>query len=112
MFVKLDVLSNVIFHRIKKGTSGFSIKILINEHTCSPCFKNSRADSKTLAQYFKSKLQENPKYTVKKMRGELSTDFDLNVTKSKLKRSKVMILEKLDGSFKDDFNKLEAYGTD
>lgn len=46
------------------------------------------------------------------MRGELSTDFDLNVTKSKLKRSKVMILEKLDGSFKDDFNKLEAYGTD
>ncbi|WMV59475.1 hypothetical protein MTR67_052860 [Solanum verrucosum] len=94
----------------KKRASGFSIKILISEHTCFPCYKNSRADSTTLAQYFKSKLMRNPKYTVKEMKEELSTDFDLNVTKFKLKRTKVIILEKLDGSFKDDFNKLEAYG--
>ncbi|XP_049406163.1 uncharacterized protein LOC125869766 [Solanum stenotomum] len=96
----------------KKGASGFSIKNLISEHTCFPCYKNSRADSKTLAQYFKSKLQRDPKYTVKEMREELSTDFDLHVTKSKVKRTKVMILEKLDGSFMDDFNKLEAYGAE
>ncbi|XP_075080366.1 uncharacterized protein LOC142165880 [Nicotiana tabacum] len=44
------------------------------------------------------------------MRGELENDFKLNVTRSKLKRAKVMILEKLDGSFKDEYNKLEAYG--
>nr|XP_009796912.1 PREDICTED: uncharacterized protein LOC104243429 [Nicotiana sylvestris] len=32
------------------------------------------------------------------------------MTRSKLKRAKVMILEKFDGSFKDEYNKLEAYG--
>ncbi|XP_075100608.1 uncharacterized protein LOC142176547 [Nicotiana tabacum] len=44
------------------------------------------------------------------MRGELENDFNFNVTKSKLKKAKVMVLEKLDGSFKDECNKLEAYG--
>ncbi|XP_033508926.1 uncharacterized protein [Nicotiana tomentosiformis] len=44
------------------------------------------------------------------MRGELDTDLSLNVTKSTLKRAKRLALEKLEGSFLDDYNKLEAYG--
>nr|XP_009797928.1 PREDICTED: uncharacterized protein LOC104244237 [Nicotiana sylvestris] len=44
------------------------------------------------------------------MIGELENDFKLNMTRSKLKRAKVMILEKLDGSFNDEYNKLKAYG--
>ena len=43
------------------------------------------------------------------MRGELENDLKLNVCQSKLKRAKRMALEKLDGSFIDDYNKLEAY---
>ena len=43
------------------------------------------------------------------MRGELENDLKLNVCQSKLKRDKRMALEKLDDSFINDYNKLEAY---
>ncbi|KAM3266391.1 hypothetical protein P3L10_003385 [Capsicum annuum] len=46
---------------------------------------------------------------VKDKRGELENDFTLNVCQSKLKRAKHMILEKLEGSFIDEYNKFEAY---
>uniref|UniRef100_A0A3Q7EQ32 Uncharacterized protein n=1 Tax=Solanum lycopersicum TaxID=4081 RepID=A0A3Q7EQ32_SOLLC len=88
---------------------GFKIKTFINKHTCEETFFNARADAVTLAQYFKNKLQNNPKYKVKDMRGELENDLKLNVCQSKLKRAKRMALEKLDGSFIDDYNKLEDY---
>ncbi|KAG5615005.1 hypothetical protein H5410_014829 [Solanum commersonii] len=35
---------------------GFKIKTFINKHTCEEAFFNSRADTVTLAQYFKNKL--------------------------------------------------------
>ncbi|XP_059286381.1 uncharacterized protein LOC132039862 [Lycium ferocissimum] len=95
-----------------KKSSTFRIQTLKPKHDCEPCYKNPRADAKTLAQYFKRKVQNNPKYTVKDMRMELEKNFNLNVTRSKVKRTKLMVLEKLEGSFKDDFNKLEAYGAE
>ncbi|XP_060170969.1 uncharacterized protein LOC132601938 [Lycium barbarum] len=73
-------------------------------------FKNPRADQNTLAQLFKKKVQCNPKYKVKDLRRELENNFDLNVTKAKLKRAKLLALQKLEGSFVDDYKKLEAYG--
>ncbi|MCD7450214.1 hypothetical protein HAX54_004511 [Datura stramonium] len=36
--------------------------------------------------------------------------FKLNVSRDKLKRAKIMALDKLEDSFKDDYNRLEAYG--
>uniref|UniRef100_M1DCK3 Transposon MuDR mudrA n=1 Tax=Solanum tuberosum TaxID=4113 RepID=M1DCK3_SOLTU len=90
-------------------TEGFKIKTFINNHACEEAFFNARADIVTLAQYFKNKLQNNPKYKVKDMKGELENDLKLNVCHSKLKRAKKMALEKLEGSFMDDYNKIEAY---
>ena len=43
------------------------------------------------------------------MRGGLENDIKLNVCQSKLKRAKRMTLEKLEGSFIDDYNNLEDY---
>ncbi|KAM3287919.1 hypothetical protein P3S67_021349 [Capsicum chacoense] len=43
------------------------------------------------------------------MRGKFENDFTLNVCQSKLKRAKCMIIEKLEGSFIEKYNKLEAY---
>ncbi|XP_060200584.1 uncharacterized protein LOC132628837 [Lycium barbarum] len=94
----------------KKNSTCLSIKTFIDKHTCQPAFKNPRADQNTLAQLFKKKVQCNPKYKVKDLRGELENNFDLNVTKAKLKRAKLLTLQKLEGSFVDDYKKLEAYG--
>ncbi|XP_018630786.1 uncharacterized protein [Nicotiana tomentosiformis] len=43
------------------------------------------------------------------MKVDLEDRFSLNVSDSKLKRVKRMILEKLEGSYLDEYNKLEAY---
>ncbi|KAK4708248.1 hypothetical protein R3W88_029173 [Solanum pinnatisectum] len=63
---------------------GFPFRCLISRDGKTEAFFNPIYDSTTLAQYFKNKLQNNPKY-------------------------KRIAFEKLEGSFIDDYNKLEAY---
>ncbi|KAK6780248.1 hypothetical protein RDI58_022432 [Solanum bulbocastanum] len=47
---------------------GFRVKTLKPNHNCEDAFKNLKACNSTLAQYFKSKLQNNPQYKLKDMR--------------------------------------------
>ncbi|WMV47086.1 hypothetical protein MTR67_040471 [Solanum verrucosum] len=46
------------------------------------------------------------------MKVDLYRVFELNVSKTKFKRAKREILETLDGSFVDSYNKLEGYATE
>ncbi|XP_070054682.1 uncharacterized protein [Nicotiana tomentosiformis] len=57
----------------------------------------------------RGKLQDNPKYKVREMVLDLKKIFELNVSHEKCKRAKRIILETLDGSFADEYNKLDAY---
>ena len=43
------------------------------------------------------------------MRQDFDDNFNLNVSYSKMKRVKRLVLEKLEGSYIDEFNKLEGY---
>nr|XP_016462883.1 PREDICTED: uncharacterized protein LOC107785964 [Nicotiana tabacum] len=88
---------------------GFKIKTLKSKHNCVPAYKNRRATPQALAYYFKNKVQNNPKYKVKEMRVDLEDIFSLNISYSKMKRVKRLVLEKLEGSYIDDYNRLEAY---
>ncbi|XP_075106917.1 uncharacterized protein LOC142179923 [Nicotiana tabacum] len=91
---------------------GVRVKTLKAKHTCDEAFDNSRIDYYTIASYFKNKMQDNPKFKVKEMRVELKNTFNVNVSYGKCKRAKRLILEKLDGSFTYDYNRLEAYAND
>ncbi|KAH0736875.1 hypothetical protein KY285_012582 [Solanum tuberosum] len=91
---------------------GFKVKTLKINHNCEDAFKNPRACTSTLAQYFKSKLQNNLQYKLKDMRKDLKDQFNLNARTSKLKRAKRMALQKLQRSFLDDFNRIEAYANE
>ncbi|WMV23703.1 hypothetical protein MTR67_017088 [Solanum verrucosum] len=93
---------------VKKGQV-FEIKTLQTKHTCSEAFKNRRATQQALAHYFKKKVQNDPKCKVNEMRKIVDDNFKLNISYSKMKRVKRLVLEKLDGSYVDDFNKLESY---
>ncbi|PHT60112.1 hypothetical protein CQW23_02475 [Capsicum baccatum] len=86
---------------------GFKIKTLNVEHTCWPALKNRRATQDALAHYFKKIIQNNPKYKVSWQ--DIDDNFSLNVSLSKMKRVKRLVLEKLEGSYIDEFNKLEGY---
>ncbi|KAH0742795.1 hypothetical protein KY290_030788 [Solanum tuberosum] len=95
-----------------KDMPGVRIKTLKNTHDCNEAFDNGRVDHLTIAYYFKSKLQNDPKYRIKDMRDDLKERFDVNVSHGKCKRAKRLILEKLEGSFTDDYNRLEAYANE
>uniref|UniRef100_A0A3Q7J995 Transposase MuDR plant domain-containing protein n=1 Tax=Solanum lycopersicum TaxID=4081 RepID=A0A3Q7J995_SOLLC len=88
---------------------GFKIKTLNQEHTCYETYENRRAKAGILSQYFKKKVQNNPTFKIKDMKEHLESILDLDVNESKLKRVKRLVLDKLDGSYADDYNKLEAY---
>ncbi|XP_009778205.1 uncharacterized protein [Nicotiana sylvestris] len=88
---------------------GVKIKTCRDEHECGKVFENRRATPAALAHNFKRKIQNNPKFKVKEMKVDLEDRFSLNVSDSKLKRVKRMVLEKLEGSYLDEYNKLEAY---
>ncbi|XP_016475379.1 uncharacterized protein LOC107797049 [Nicotiana tabacum] len=95
-----------------KNGAGVSIRTLKAKHNCNPSFNNPRVDYNTIAQYFKTKIHDNPKIKVKEMKAALKTTFNINVSHSKYKRAKRMILKSLDGSFVDEYNKLEAYANE
>ncbi|KAH0759760.1 hypothetical protein KY290_023253 [Solanum tuberosum] len=97
-----------LISEVKKG-QGFEIKTLQTKHTCPEAFKNRRATQQALAHYFKKKVQNDPKCKVNEMRKIVDDNFRLNISYSKMKRVKRLVLEKLDGSYVDDFNKLEGY---
>ncbi|KAM3359475.1 hypothetical protein P3S68_019185 [Capsicum galapagoense] len=92
-----------------KKSQGFKIKTLNTKHACLTTFKNRRATQDALAHYFKKKIQNDPKIKVSDMRKYLYDTFKLNVSYSTVKRVKRLVLEKFEGSYIDEFNKLEAY---
>ncbi|XP_010319912.1 uncharacterized protein [Solanum lycopersicum] len=97
-----------LIFEVKKG-QGFEIKTLQTKHTCPKAFKNRRATQQALAHYFKNRVQNDPNCKVTEMRKIVDDNFKLNISYSKMKRVKRLVLEKLDGSYVDDFNKLEGY---
>ncbi|KAH0730420.1 hypothetical protein KY289_001608 [Solanum tuberosum] len=88
---------------------GHKLKTFKQEHNCEEALHNPRATTNTLSHYFKSKVQNNPKYALKGMKQDLMDNFNLNNNDSKLKRAKRMALQKMQGSFLDEYNRLEAY---
>jgi len=93
-----------------RKNQGFKIKTLNTKHSCGEnAFKNRRATQEALGHYFKKKLQNNSKYSVNDMRQDLDDNFNLNISYSKMKMVKRLVLEKLEGSYIDEFNKLEGY---
>ncbi|XP_019244310.1 PREDICTED: uncharacterized protein LOC109224180 [Nicotiana attenuata] len=88
---------------------GVKFKTLKVEHKCNTAYDNHRVSAKTIAAYFKRGLQDNPKIKIKEMMASEKAAFNINVSHLKCKRAMRMILEKMEGSFADDYNKLEAY---
>ncbi|XP_070021656.1 uncharacterized protein [Nicotiana sylvestris] len=88
---------------------GAEFRTLHSEHTCEPAYENHRVNSKTIAEYFKRGLHKNPTIKVREMRAILKAAFNVNVSELKCKRAKRLILENLEGSFTDEYNKLVAY---
>ncbi|KAG5619129.1 hypothetical protein H5410_018953 [Solanum commersonii] len=78
----------------------YKLQTFKQEHNCEEALHNPRATTNTLSHYFKSKVQNNPKYALKDMKQDLMDNFNLNTNDSKLKRDKRMALQKMQGKMK------------
>ncbi|KAK4254492.1 hypothetical protein QN277_009870 [Acacia crassicarpa] len=88
---------------------GYILKTLVHEHMCARVYKNPRASVRWLAEHFKEKVQDNPQYSASEMKKEVERELKLFVSKYKCKRAKRRIMQHMEGSFVDEFDKLEAY---
>ena len=98
-----------LYAPIDKSGIGYVVTSINHEHRCTRIFKNPLATYKWVAEYFKEKVQENPRYPIEEMRKELERDLKLHVSKPKVKRARKIIRTAMEGSYWDDFSKLEAY---
>ncbi|OIT34629.1 hypothetical protein A4A49_52699 [Nicotiana attenuata] len=80
-----------------------------NDHNCGEAYENIRTTPATLTHYFNRKIHNNPKFKVKEMKVDLVDRLKMNVSDSKLKKVKRIVLEKLVDNYLDEYNKLEAY---
>ncbi|KAH0741474.1 hypothetical protein KY290_034517 [Solanum tuberosum] len=91
---------------------GYKRKTFKQEHNCEEALRNPRATTNTLSHYFKSKVQNNPKYALKDMKQDLMDNFNLNTNDSRLKRAKRIALQKMQDNFLDEYNRLETYANE
>ena len=82
---------------------------LFREHSCARTFDNKRAKQKWLIGLFRQKVQDNPKFKCREMKEEVLQQWNVQVSKDKCKRAKRAILEEIEGSYIDEFAKLQAY---
>lgn len=86
-----------------------AIKTLKAEHRCFRHYSLPSASVKFIASHFKSKIYHNPGFKVKDIQAEAEEILKINVSFQKCKRAKRMVIEELDGSYRVQFQQLEAY---
>ncbi|XP_057803236.1 uncharacterized protein LOC131018537 [Salvia miltiorrhiza] len=99
-----------LMHVSKDGDiEGLVIKTLVADHTCCKQREVPSASQTYLAKYFKEVLYRNPRFTSKDMQGHVKDHLKLHVSLHKCKRAKKEIICKLEGSYREEFNRLVAY---
>ncbi|KAK4264930.1 hypothetical protein QN277_026045 [Acacia crassicarpa] len=88
---------------------GWQVKSLVYDHKCACVYKNQRASTMWLAQHFRQRVQEAPNFKSKDMKNEVQRELKVCASLHKCKRAKKMIMEAMEGSFMDEFSKIEAY---
>ncbi|XP_028758629.1 uncharacterized protein LOC114717580 [Neltuma alba] len=99
----------VVYASKEQSRPGLKVKTLCYEHRCLRVFKNKRASAKWLANHFKKKIQEMPQYKASEMKKDVEIEFKVHVSIHKCKRAKRLIMDEMEGSYKDEFQNLEAY---
>ncbi|WCJ40121.1 hypothetical protein M5689_021052 [Euphorbia peplus] len=97
-------------YAVKEGErDGLVLRTFIPSHNCTRQYNNPRVSALVLAEYFKEKIRGKPKYSIRDMKDHAKETLELNVTLSMCKRAKKLIIEGLDGGYKEEYSCLEAY---
>ena len=80
-----------------------------NEHTCIPRRDNKLVTSTIIAKKYFRQIKDNPTWRVKKMQESVLEDLLAEVTISKCKRAKKLVMEKLIDSTNGEYSRVFDY---
>lgn len=89
--------------------NNFRIKKLCDTHRCERTLKTKMAKAKDLAKHFRKRVHEKPFYKVIDLIADAQKEFNLQVKWGKCVRAKNMIVEELEGNFKEEYGQVLAY---
>ncbi|KAK9293352.1 hypothetical protein L1049_021344 [Liquidambar formosana] len=87
----------------------FQIKTFQPKHQCSRNYKNNQASSTWLANYYLEKIRDNLDWKLKAMRVTIKRELELDVSKTKVYRTKREALQMIEGKHLEQYNRLWDY---
>jgi len=87
----------------------FKVVTFVNEHCCPPRRDNKLVTSRRIADKYKDQIRNNPTWKVELIRQAMLNDFHCDVSITKCKRAKHLVLQQALDSTKGEFSKIYDY---
>lgn len=93
----------------KSNTTSWQITTLNNDHTCPPRRDNSMVTSRRIAEKYEKMIRANPTWNLESMKATVQEEMFADVSISKLKRAKSIVMQKILDATKGQYQRLFDY---
>ncbi|GKV23661.1 hypothetical protein SLEP1_g33365 [Rubroshorea leprosula] len=107
---KAGLCSWEIYASFEKRDDNFKVKSYYPKHTCFRNPNNKMMTCEMVAEYFKSRIYATPFIKCKDMMTFAYNELRVNVNFKKCERAKRMVLKEREGSYKDEYAMINAFG--
>ena len=90
-------------------TDSWQIATFVNEHTCSPRRDNKHVTANRISAKYKKFIMDNPSWNFSQMKNTVQEKMFADVSISKLKRAKALVMHKVYAARKGQYEKLYDY---
>jgi alpha-galactosidase len=90
-------------------TRSWQIATFLDEHTCPPRRDNKLVTARRVADKYEKFIMANPSWSFRQMKNTVQEEMFADVSISKLKRAKAIVMEKVYDSTKGQYEKLYDY---
>ncbi|GKV00609.1 hypothetical protein SLEP1_g13276 [Rubroshorea leprosula] len=99
-----------IYNSFVNKDDSFQVKTYYSEHTCVKNSENKMMTTVMVAEYFKSRIYATPFLKCKDMMIFVYKELRVSINYNKCVRAKKMVLKEMEGSFKDEYAMIHAFG--
>jgi hypothetical protein len=98
-----------IFASTRSDSDWFQVKTFNDVHVCSKRKDNRLVTGKRIADKYESIIKANPSWKLLSIKATALTDMGANVTLSKVKRAKAIVMRKIYESAKGEYSRMFEY---
>ena len=99
----------VCLYSMNSKTDSWQIATFVNEHTCSPRRDNKHVTANRIAVKYEKFIMANPSWNFSQMKNTVQEKMFADVSISKLKRAKALVMHKVYAARKGQYEKLYDY---